>query len=226
MIQDAPTIGDMMAAVNRTQNLKSNWQKIRHLQRAAKVLIFIQENGIYSIEQFADAVADLHQRQHDLAGDVKTKERRIAKLNEHIANVDVFNQHKAVYKKYKSLDPKTDRAAQGSLNPFTRSKAAKAHEAAVKKQNAYYKKHADEIEQYNAALKYLKDHLNGYGKIPEKEWRKEREELSAGRYAQVEQYYRLRDDVQSAETLRRGAETLMSDITQERMPTMARDVMR
>ena len=104
--------------------------------------------------------------------------------------------------------PKKD-AALNSLNPFAKNKAAKDHEAAVKKHNAYYEKHAGELEQYESAATYLKDHLNGNGKIPEKEWREELDGLMAGRYAQVERYYKLRDDVQNAEALRRGAEPLL-----------------
>jgi len=39
------------------------------------------------------------------------------------------------------------------------------------------KKYAGEIEQYESATKYLKDHLNGYGKIPEKAWWAEQDAL-------------------------------------------------
>ena len=223
-IQDVPTMGDMLSAVNRVQNFKSQWQRIRNLQRSAQVLLFIQQNGLYTVEQLADKITELHQEQYDLAGDVKKKERRITTLTEHLAQVDIYKQHTAVYKKYKNLAPKKD-AALNSLNPFAKSKAAKDHEAAVKKQNAYYEKHAGELEQYESAATYLKDHLNGYDKIPEKEWRAELDGLLTGRYAQVERYYKLSDDVKNAETLRRGAEHHMRDITPEHEPpTKAQDV--
>ena len=224
-LQDVPTMVELMGAMNAAQNMKSQWQKVAHLQRAAKVLIFLQENHINgSMEKLADKIMEINQRIYDLGNDVKAKERRITTLSQHIANVDIFNQHKAIYKKYKSLDPKTDRAAQGSLNPFTRSKAAKEHEAAVKKQEAYYEKHAEEIAQYESASAYLKNHLNGYGKIPEKEWRAERENLLAERYAQVDNYYKLKDDIQNVETIKRGAMNLMRDITPERVPARAHSV--
>jgi len=104
-LTEAPTIGDMMNAVNAAQNMKSRWKKIADLQRAAKVLIFVRENGITSVERLADKVTELHQRQYDLAGSVKSKERRITKLNEHLAQVDIYNQHKAVHKKYYGAPP-------------------------------------------------------------------------------------------------------------------------
>ena len=224
-IQNMPTMGEMMAAINAAQNMKSRWQKIRNLQTAAKVLIFLQQNGIDTPEQFADKITQLHQRHYDLAGDVKKKERRIAKLNEHLANVDDYNQHRAVYTKYKSLAPKKDKAALNSLNPFTKSKAVKEYEAAKKRQAAYYEKHAGEIEKYETALDYLKAHLNGYGKIPEKDWRTEHKRLIGERNAQLDEYYNLNDEVKSAEALRRGAEYHMRDIMPERTtPTKTQGV--
>jgi len=141
-----------------------------------------------------------------------------------LAQVDIYNQHKAVYKKYKSLTPKKDAAAFNSLNPFTRNKAAKEYEAATQKQTACYEKHADEIEQYNAASKYLKDHLNGRTVISEKDWREEQKRLLAERYDHVDAYYKLREDVRSVEVLRRGAESLMREVTPERIPTRAQDM--
>ena len=198
-IQNIPSMSDMMSAVNNAQNMKSRWQKIRNLQRAAQVLIFVQRNGITDPEQLADKITEIHQRHYDLANTVKAKERRISKLNEHLAQVDIFNQHKAVYDKGKSFtDPK--------------------------KKKEYAEKHAEEIGQFNSALAYLKDHLNGYGKIPEKDWRKERERLLGERRELVDQYYNLADDVKNAEALRRGAESLMRGITPERTTVKAQSM--
>ena len=111
-----------------------------------------------------------------------------------------------------------------SINPFTKSKATKAYDAAVQKQAAYREKHAAEIGQYEAADKYLKEHLNGYGKIPEKEWRAELAESLTGRTAQVEKYYKICDDVKNAEALRRGAEYHMRNVTPERTAARTQDM--
>ena len=145
-------------------------------------------------------------------------------MNEHLAQVDVFNQHKAVYRKYKSLTPKKDATAFNSLNPFTRNKAAKDYEAAAKKQAAYYEKHADEIAAYESASTYLKKHLNGRTVIPEKDWREEQKRLLAERYARVETYYKLRDDARSVEVLQRGAARIMGEVTPERTPRMEQNI--
>jgi hypothetical protein len=197
-IQDAPGIGDMMDAINRGQSTKSNWQRIADLKVKARVLMFIQQNGIHDMESLAEKITDIHQQRYDFANTVKKQERRITTLNAHIEQVEIYKQHGAVYKKYKALDPK--------------------------KRGAYLDKHAGEIEQYEAASKYLKEHLNGRTVIPEKEWRKERDKLLAERYANVDEYYKLRDDVKSVETLRRGAENLMLDVPLERSRNRSHDL--
>ena len=86
------------------------------------------------------------------------------------------------------------------------------------------KKRVGEIEQYESATKYLKDHLNGYGKIPEKAWRAEQDALTAERFGLCDEYYKLKDDVKNVETLRRGAENIMSEDTQERKHARSKDL--
>jgi hypothetical protein len=63
-----------------------------------------------------------------------------------LAHNENLKAHRAIYKKYKSLAPKTGPAALNSLNPFTKNKATKEQVAATKKQDAFYEKHAEEIE--------------------------------------------------------------------------------
>ena len=123
---------------------------------------------------------------------LKPLPRRSTKLDEHLGQMETYYQHRDVYKEYKQLEPK--------------------------KRGAFREKHAAEIERYESASRYLKDHLNGYGKIPENEWKTEREKLLAGRFARCDEYYKLRDDVKSLETLRRAAETIARGVTPERTP--------
>ena len=86
----------------------------------------------------------IYTRQYEVANRIKEIDRRKEKLTEHLANVDIRKQHNVLYKKYKGLDPK--------------------------KRAAFREKHAEAIEQYLAAGRYRKDHLNGRTVIPEKEW--------------------------------------------------------
>ena len=180
------------------ENLKTHWERIADLKVRAKVLVFLTSNDIADVEQLASKVERMHRRQYEVANRIKAIDRRKEKLTEHLAQVDIRKQHMAVNKKYKGLDPK--------------------------KRSAYLQKHADEIERYESAAKYLKDHLNGYGKIPEKEWRTEQDRLIAERYGLCEEYYKLKDDVKSVETLRRNTENIMRESALERTQTRTKDM--
>ncbi|MDR1665319.1 MAG: hypothetical protein LBR83_10455 [Clostridiales bacterium] len=56
-------------------------------------LIFVQKYGVYDMEAFADRIIRIHQERYDLAAEIQKKERRISKLNEHLANVDAHKKH-------------------------------------------------------------------------------------------------------------------------------------
>jgi len=129
----------------------------------------------------------------------------------HLAHADNNRQHKAVYQKYKSLAPKTDPAALNSINPFTKSKATKEHDAATKKQDEYYNKHADAIQAYRAAQEHFTAVMNGRTTLPIKDWQKEQKELAAKRYTLCDEYYSLKDEIPNIEAVRRSVETIMRD---------------
>jgi len=179
--------------INGGINLKTKWQKIADLKQSARVLIFLQENGISNMEQLAEKVTNTHQQIYDLAKNIKAKERRIFKLNEHLTQVDIYNRYVGIYKKYSLLDQK--------------------------RRDTYKEKYADEICRYESAHTYIKAHLNGRTVIPGKAWKDERKALLEERFPLVEMYYDLKDDVKNIESLRRSADNLMRDISQERVRT-------
>ena len=73
---------------------------------------------------------------------------------------------------------------------------------------------------------YLKEHLNGYGKIPEKAWKAECDRKLAERYTHCDEYYFLKEDVRMVEVLRRGAEDMIRDIAPEQTPTRDKGIGR
>jgi len=129
----------------------------------------------------------------------------------HLTHAENNRQHKAVYQKYKSLAPKTDPAALNSLNPFTKNKATKEHEAATKKQEAYYEKHAVAIEAYQSAQQHFTAVMNGRTELPISDWQKEQRELSNKRYKLCDEYYSLKDEIPNMEAIRRSIEGLMKN---------------
>jgi hypothetical protein len=178
--------------------LKTNWQKVANLKQSAQVHIFLQDNGISNMEQLAEKVTETHQQIYDLGKTIKAKERRLSKLNEHLAQVDLLNRYVGFYKKYSQLDSK--------------------------ERDAYKQKYVGEIEQCESTHAYIKTHLNGRTVIPEKAWRDERKALLAERLPLVEKYYGLKDDVKIIESLRHSAEDLMRVIIPKRARTITREL--
>ena len=193
-----PTMVEMMNGVNGGERLKSQWQRIRDLQTRAKILIFCQENKIADITDLAATVRRMHEQQYDVGNELKKVKRRLDTLTEHFAQYDTLAEHKAVYVKYRQLDPK--------------------------KREAYFKKHGGTIEKYKAAKEYLDGVMNGKSPIPVKEWRKELLDKTAEKHALYDKFYKLRGDVKNVEALRRSAERIMNEQTPERTPTRTQDM--
>jgi hypothetical protein len=190
-ITNPPSFIDAMNNIGNAKNLNSQWRKIANLQIRAKILIFLQQNSITDMEHFVNKVTQMHEELKSVSDNITKTDRRLDVLASHLAHNENLKAHRAVYKKYKSLAPKTDPAALNSINPFTKSKAAKEHDAATKKQDAFYEKHAAEIEAYEAAQDYFKRVLNGRTEIPIRKWQAEQNELTAERYALAENFYLL-----------------------------------
>ena len=191
-LHDAPLMSDVLKSIADSQQLASRAKKIANLKALANVVNFLKENNISSIDQLTDKVASMHQQRYDLAGTVKKQERRISTLDKHIEQAELNKRTLPIYRQYISLDPK--------------------------KQATFKERYAAEIRQYEESHQYLTAVLNGRTKVPEKEWRAERDQLLRERYELVEQYYELKEDVRNTETLCRHAGKLMTTGEQEQAP--------
>jgi len=184
-INNAPSLMDVMGKIAEGKNLNTHWQKINNLQASAKVLNFLSENNINSVEEFADKVIQIHERLRDVANEIKSKERRLNKLAEHLARADNHKKYKGVYQKYNQLPEK--------------------------KRDVFYDKHAEQIQSYQDAKKYFDAVMNGRTKLPIGNWRAEQKDLLAERYLLCEEYYGLKDEIKNVEILRRELENLLRE---------------
>jgi uncharacterized protein YukE len=210
-LHNAPSFVEIMGKIADGKNLKSNWQRIRNLQSSAKVLIFLQENNIANVEDFADTIVRINERLKNVTDEIKKADRRLDTLATHLTHNKNINAHRVAYQKYKKLAPKTDTAALSSINPFIRNIAAKDYENAVKKYDAFFEKHTDEIEAYQAAQQHFAAVMNGRTKLLIKDWQKEQNELVAKRFNLCDEYYSLKEKIPNMETIRQSVENLMRD---------------
>jgi len=210
-LTNAPSLVDIMGRIADGKNLKSNWQRVRNLQTTAKILSFLTKHDISSVENFSDTVVRINERLKTVTDDINKAERQLETLATHLDHADNHKAHKAVYQKYKRLTPKADHAELNSLNPFTKNKATKDYEAATQQQNAYYEKHAEEIQAYLAAKQHFDAVMNGRKYLPIKDWKKEQRDLIAKRYALCDEYYSIKEETSSLEAIRRSIESLICD---------------
>ncbi|MCL2456656.1 MAG: MobA/MobL family protein [Defluviitaleaceae bacterium] len=222
-LHNTPSFIEIMGKISDGKNLKSNWQRVKNLQKSAKVLTFLTENKIASVEDFSDTVVRTHERLKIVTDEIKKTDRRLDTLAIHLAHNENINTHRAIYQKYKNLTPKKDTAALNSLNPFTRNKAAKDYEAATQKHEAFYEKHADAIDAYKASQQHFAAVMNGRTKLPISYWQKEQNELAAKRYKLCDEYYALKEKIPNMEAIRRSVENLMREDVQELQRTRAHE---
>ena len=217
-IINPPSFIDVMKHIADAKNLDSRWKKIPNLQTQAQVLIFLQNNSITDMEHLVSKVTQINEDLKSTTDKISKVDRRLEMLAVHLTHAENHRKHKAIYKKYQSLAPKTDPTALNSINPFTKNKAVKEHDTATKKQEAYYAKHAEEIQLYKNAKAHFDAVMNGRKDLPISKWQAEQKTLSAERLSLAEKYYRLKDEVKSVEVLRRGVDSIMREEVQRTQP--------
>ena len=201
-IQDVPSMIDVMSHIADGKDLERRWQKIRNLQTQAKVLVFIQQHNVTDMAQLVQVTETINEKYKDFAETVQKVDRRLATLSQHISQYDSRKEHRPVYNEY-----------AGIKDPM--------------KKETFYAKHSKEIEAFKDARDYLAAVMNGRTDPPPiKDWRKEQQSLTAAKYALTERYYALQDEVRSVEQLRKGAENIMREDVQERLPRRAQDIDR
>ena len=184
-LSNPPPLVSVMSNIADVQNLNTRWKKIANLKTQAHVLIFLQQNHISDMEQLVGKVTQISEDLQTVSEKIKKVDRRQDTLVQHLTQCENLKQHRTVYKKYKSLDPK--------------------------KSDAFYDKHFEEIQLYESAKKYLNAVLNGRNEIPVKAWQAEQNTLTTERFSLCEDYYRLKDETRSVEILREGAENIMRE---------------
>ena len=188
----------VMSNIADAKNLNTRWKKISNLKTQAHVLVFLQQNHISDMEQLVGKVTQIGETLQTISEKIKKVDRRQDTLAQHLTQCENLKQHRVIYKKYMSLDPK--------------------------KSNAFYDKHFEEIRLYEAAKQYLDAVLNGRKEIPVKAWQSEQTTLTAERFSLCEDYYRLKGETHSVEILRKGAENIMRNDVSRMQLERAQDI--
>jgi hypothetical protein len=179
---DAPTLADVLSEILKNGEQKNRYEKIHDLKIASALFVFMQSNNLSTLPELQGKIAEFYDRLSDVREKLKPIDRRLKTLDEHIKQAEILAKHKAVYKRYTEQKPK-DR-------------------------DRFYETNRAEITLYEAANRYMKEHLNGRTAIPLKAWKSEQAKLTGEQSALDREYKSLKEDVQSVETIRRYAESV------------------
>ena len=156
--------------------------KIRALQESAALFSFLQANGIQSMQQLHEKIADMNTRYYDLRGKIVKAERRIAVLTERGEMWAQYNKYKTVHKQIAKVKPE--------------------------KRELFEQRHSRELILYDAAARYLKELKDSGEAITPKAWQREIDQLAAGKQADTLAMKSMREELKAVERLRKTAEQL------------------
>ncbi|MBM6939484.1 MobA/MobL family protein [Pseudoflavonifractor phocaeensis] len=172
------TVAQLWQARQEMNRPVSRTGKVRALQESAALFSFLQTNGITSMQQLYEKIADMNSRYYSLRGEIVAAERRIAVLNE---KAEMWAQ----YRKYHPIRKQLDR-----VNPD--------------KQQLFRERHSRELILYDAADRFLK----GLKELKPKEWKSEIASLTAEKNSKYTEMRAMREEIKAAEQLKKTAERL------------------
>lgn len=126
---------------------RTRTDKIRALQESAALFSFLQANGIQSMQQLHEKIADMNSPYYDLPRKIVKAERRIATLTERREMWEQYNQYKAIHKQLAKVKPE--------------------------KREQFEQRHSRELILYDAAPRYLKELKDNGEAITPKAWQRE-----------------------------------------------------
>jgi hypothetical protein len=177
---ETPTLSAIITEILDSGEGASRFAKIRNLKAAAKTLSFLQSNGISTLPELREKVTDFYGRLSDMGEKLKPLDRRLKTLDKHIKQSETYAKTRAAYAEYQKQKPKD--------------------------KERYYEAHRADITLHEAAMRYLKEHLNGRTEIPLKKWRAERDRLTAEKSVLTCEYVALKEEVRDMEAIRKYAE--------------------
>ena len=173
---------DLWEAQQQLKRPGTRTGKIRALQESAALFSFLQANGIQSMQQLHEKIADMNTRYYDLRREIVKAERRIAVLTERGEMWAQYNEYKTVHKQLARVKPE--------------------------KRELFEQRHSRELILYDAAARYLKELKASGEEITPKEWRREIDLLAAQKQVDSIDMKAMREELKAVERLRKAADQL------------------
>ena len=172
---------EAQAEVNRNK-ARSRSSKVKALQENAKLLAFLQSNGIISMQQLYKKVSAMNKDYYDLRGQIVKEERRLAVLDERLEMCVQYDRCKAVRQKLDKVKPR--------------------------KREQYQQEHSAELASFDTATSFLKSLKESGEAITPKAWRAEATKLTMQKDTDYQKMRAMRNEIKAVESLRKAAERL------------------
>jgi hypothetical protein len=181
---------EVLSSMIGNQEAKNRWQKIVSLQSVASAVSFLQTHKISTLPQLRENVTSCRSRFKDVNGKLKNAEQRNKLLTEHIKQAGLFLEHREINRKYKTMKPK--------------------------KQDAFFQANRAELTLFQAAERYLKQHLpvgnDGKRQFNIPAWKKESAQFTTEITQLYNQYYSLKEDVRQIEIVKTSVEHILDRV--------------
>jgi len=186
VLEDTPSLSDVMGNVNSWKNLSYNSQKIQNLKDMADILNFYTEYKTYDMADVALKAEQMHIESLEVTKAVKKIDHRLNTLDKHLAHYDIVKAHGKLVKKFSYLP--------------------------LDKKNAFYQQYKNKLDEYKVSSDYLAGVQGDYDKLPIAMWEKEREKLITERLEHGERYYKLFKDLSVVEKIRQSTEAFIDEV--------------
>ena len=172
---------EAQAQVN-SEKARSRTGRIKALQENAKLLAFLQGNGITSMQELYEKVSAMNDAYYDLRGKIVKAERRLAVLDECLKMCAQYDRCKAVRQKLNKVKPR--------------------------KREQYQQEHRTELADFEAAERFPKDLKASGEAITPKAWQAGAAKLTMQKDADYQEMRAMRDEIKAVEALRKAADRL------------------
>ncbi len=173
---------DLWEAQQQLKQPDTRTGKIRALQESAALFSFLQANGIQSMQQLHEKIADMNTRYYDLRGKIVRPSAGSPPLPRRGEMWEQYNQYKSITKQLAKVKPE--------------------------KREQFEQRHSRELILYDAATRYLKELKDSGEAITPKAWQREIDQLAAGKQTDTLAMKSMREDLKAVERLRKTAEQL------------------
>ena len=142
---------------------------VADFNRVQAAMEFLREKGISTIESLDTRLDEISQTAVSVMESMKKSEKRIKAINTMLSYIDKYEANKPVHKEYAAIGWK-------------------------KKKEKFAESHREELDAYNAAVRYLKANLKG-NSYSRKDLESEREQLAAALPGQRKELEAVQADV-------------------------------